>query len=130
MTRTAISLAALLGLAASVALAETPIKESESAPGKILTDTSGMTLYTFDKDQGGMSACYDDCAKAWPPLLAAADAVPDDKDFGIVERTDGTKQWTFYGKPLYLWMQDKAPGDVTGDGVKGVWHAAEATGEE
>lgn len=37
-------------------------------------------------------------------------------------RTDGTMQWAYEGKPLYLWTKDTKPGDVTGDGVGGVWH--------
>lgn len=87
----------------------------------ILTDANGMTLYTFDNDKGGVSACYDACATNWPPLLAAADAKADD-EYGLTDRKDGSKQWTYDGKPLYLWVNDQKPGDMTGDGVKGVWH--------
>lgn len=122
MKRLLIPIAAV-ALVATAALAETGIKQGDSSLGKVLTDANGMTLYTFDKDKGGKSACYDTCAENWPPLVAADGAVAED-DFGLVERTDGTKQWTYYGKPLYLWVQDKVPGDVTGDGVKGVWRAA------
>jgi hypothetical protein len=43
-------------------------------------------------------------------------------EYGLTDRTDGTKQWTYDGKPLYLWIKDQKPGDMTGDGVKGVWH--------
>ena len=45
-------------------------------------------------------------------------------DFTLVERKDGTKQWAYKGQPLYLWVNDKALGDMTGDGVGGVWHIA------
>ncbi|RYI01153.1 MAG: hypothetical protein EON48_17280 [Acetobacteraceae bacterium] len=92
----------------------------------VLTDAKGMTLYTFDADKDGMSACYDACATNWPPLVAAADAKAEG-DYGLVDRTDGTKQWTYDGKPLYLWIKDTKPGDMTGDGVKGVWHTAKAS---
>ncbi len=105
--------------------AETPIREAEVGGAKILTDAKGMTLYTFDMDKDGASACYDQCAVNWPPLLAEAGAVADD-DFGLTKRTDGTMQWTYYGMPLYLWVKDTAPGQTTGDGVKGVWHTAVA----
>ena len=37
-------------------------------------------------------------------------------EWTIVERTDGTKQWAYEGKPLYLYIEDKAAGDVTGEG--------------
>ncbi len=123
--RRTILLAAVVavGALAGAAFAETGIKEADTALGKVLTDAKGMTLYTFDKDEGGVSACYDKCAANWPPLLAEAGAAADD-DFALTDRTDGTKQWTYYGKPLYLWVQDTKPGDTTGDGVNKVWHAA------
>jgi len=39
-----------------------------------------------------------------------------------VTRDDGSKQWAYKGKPVYLWVKDKKPGDKTGDGVREVWH--------
>jgi predicted lipoprotein with Yx(FWY)xxD motif len=99
------------------------IKSMDTAKGEILTDAKGMTLYTFDKDAKGVSNCYDDCATKWPPLMAAADAAADG-DYTHVARKDGSMQWAYDGRPLYLWQKDKKPGDVTGDGVGGVWHVA------
>lgn len=99
------------------------IMSMDTAKGEVLTDAKGMTLYTFDKDAAGTSNCYDACAKKWPPLAAASDAAVDGK-YTLVERKDGSRQWAYDGKPLYLWQNDKKPGDVTGDGVGGVWHAA------
>jgi predicted lipoprotein with Yx(FWY)xxD motif len=43
--------------------------------------------------------------------------------FTVITRDDGSAQWAYHGKPLYLWVRDKAPGDTTGDGVRG-WNAA------
>jgi predicted lipoprotein with Yx(FWY)xxD motif len=82
-----------------------------------------MTLYTFDKDAAGKPSCYDQCAAKWPPLTAAAGAKADG-DYTLVKRKDGSMQWAYNGRPLYLWQKDKKPGDVTGDGVGGVWHVA------
>jgi predicted lipoprotein with Yx(FWY)xxD motif len=82
-----------------------------------------MTLYTFDKDSGGKSACNGPCAANWPPLMAGADAKPSG-DWSVVTRDDGGKQWAYKGKPLYTWINDKAAGDKTGDGVNNVWHVA------
>lgn len=110
-------------LVGAAAWAEVPVKTSESTIGTVLVNEHGMTLYTFDKDADGKSACAGGCAQNWPPLSATADAQPDD-DYAIIDRGDGTRQWTYYGKPLYLFVKDKAPGDVTGDGANGVWHAA------
>ena len=36
----------------------------------------------------------------------------------------GSMQWAKDGMPLYYWVKDMKSGDVTGDGVKGVWDAA------
>jgi predicted lipoprotein with Yx(FWY)xxD motif len=119
MMRTA--LAAALTLGASAALAEMPAMPGDTAMGKVLVDMHGMTLYTYDKDEGGISACYDKCATNWPPLLAAEGAMAEG-DYALTKRTDGAMQWTYDGKPLYLWVKDAQPGDTTGDGVGGVWH--------
>jgi len=117
--------AALLMLSANASLAQ-PAMEADSSMGKIYTDAKGMTLYTFDKDESGKSNCYDQCAVNWPPFMAEADAAAEG-EWTIVERTDGSKQWAYDGKPLYLWIQDKAPGDVTGEGKgDGTWHVAQA----
>lgn len=91
----------------------------------VLTDAQGMTLYTFDNDKGGVSACYDKCEKAWPPALASADAKASG-DFTLVKRKDGSEMWAYYGAPLYTWIKDKKPGDTTGDMVGNVWHTAVA----
>ena len=99
------------------------IKTMKTAKGEVLTNAKGMTLYVFDKDTKGTSNCYDDCAKKWPPLKADGKATAGD-EFSLVARKDGTKQWAYEEKPLYLWQGDKKPGDVSGDGVSGVWHVA------
>ncbi len=90
-----------------------------------LTNAAGMTLYTFDKDApgGGKSACNGSCTASWPPLAASA-ADKATGDYTIVTRDDGVKQWAYKGKPLYQWVNDKKPGDKTGDGVGGVWKTA------
>ncbi len=112
---------ALLGLslAAGSAYAQAPAKTEAG----MLVDAKGMTLYTFDKDTAGSgkSVCNDACAKAWPPLAAAADAKPQG-DWSIVTRDDGGKQWAYKGKPLYLFVKDSKAGDKTGDNFKDVWH--------
>lgn len=115
------SIMAVLVGCAGMASAEAPVKTADGT----LTNAAGMTLYTFDKDPtgGGKSACNGPCATNWPPLLAQ-DGEHASGKYSIVKRDDGTQQWAYMGKPLYLWMKDKKPGDKTGDGVKNVWHAA------
>ena len=94
-----------------------------SAKDGVLVDAKGMTLYTFDKDAGGKSACNGPCATNWPPLGAGPDAKADG-DYTVIARDDGAKQWAFKGKPLYTWVKDQKPGDMTGDGFNNVWHVA------
>jgi len=113
-------------MVASAAFAQSaPTKIGDSAKGKVLTNSAGMTLYTFDKDSGGKSACNGGCPTNWPPLMATAGAKPAG-DYTIITRDDGTMQWAYKGHPLYNWKNDKAPGDITGDGfLNGVWHIAQ-----
>ncbi|MDK3017164.1 COG4315 family predicted lipoprotein [Pseudodonghicola flavimaris] len=108
---------------AGLAAAGPVIQSGDSAKGPILTDGAGMSLYTFDKDLPAVSNCYEDCARNWPPLTAATGARPQG-GFGIILRNDGSRQWTHKGMPLYTWVKDARPGDITGDGVKQVWHLA------
>jgi predicted lipoprotein with Yx(FWY)xxD motif len=111
--------------AATSALAANPVQVGETAKGQTFVDAKGMTLYTFDKDTDGKSNCNGPCAASWPPLAASAD----DRaagGYGTLMRTDGSKQWAYKGKPLYTWVNDKKPGDITGDGfLNGAWHVAQ-----
>ena len=112
--------------AASTAMAQgdMPAKVAETSKGRALVDSKGMTLYVFDKDSTGKSACNGACATNWPPLTAAADAKPSG-DWSVITRDDGTKQWAHKGKPVYTWAKDTKPGDITGDGVNNnTWHIA------
>lgn len=111
-----LSLGAML---AGVVQAAAPVKTVNG----MLVDTNGMTLYTFDNDKAGSgkSACNGGCATAWPPVMAAADAKPDG-DMTVITRDDGSKQWAYKGKPVYLYKSDMKPGDLTGDNFKSVWH--------
>jgi predicted lipoprotein with Yx(FWY)xxD motif len=109
-------------LAGPVWAAGAPVK---AADGVLTGASNGMTLYTFDKDMAGSgkSACNGPCATNWPPLAADAGATPSG-EYTVITRDDGAKQWAHKGKPLYFWVKDKKPGDKTGDGFNGVWHAA------
>jgi predicted lipoprotein with Yx(FWY)xxD motif len=117
-TLLSLTLAALLA-APLAAFAQAPTKTMDG----VVTNAAGMTLYTFDKDASGKSACNGPCATNWPPLMAAADAKAAG-DYTIITRDDGGKQWALKGKPLYAWVKDTKPGDKTGDGVNNVWKVA------
>ncbi len=94
--------------------------------GAILTDSKGMTLYHFAKDQANASNCNAGCASAWPPLVVAAGQTPTAGDgltgkLGTITRQDGSLQVTYNGLPLYFFGGDSKAGDTNGQGVAGVW---------
>ena len=98
-----------------------PAAPARSVDG-VLVGANGMTLYTFDRDTApGKSACNGPCAANWPPLMAPAGATASG-DWSIVTRDDGSKQWAYKGKPVYLYKSDMKAGDMTGDNFKNVWH--------
>lgn len=118
----------LLAIGGVVSAAQTsPTIQTKHDPklGTILADSKGLTLYRYAKDTTpGKSACYDGCATAWPPLTTTGTAtlaagVPG--TLGTITRTDGKKQVTYNGLPLYLFAKDKDAGDAYGQGIGGVW---------
>ena len=122
----AVGLAVLPSLALAQARAVGPpeIKLYNMGEMKMISDTKYMTLYVYDADKPGRSACYGACAKAWPPMRVRANAKPVGK-FTILKRNDGTLQWAYNGRPLYLSTRDEQPGEMMGEGVAGKWHYAE-----
>jgi predicted lipoprotein with Yx(FWY)xxD motif len=108
----------------SQAWAQSPDMIRDTSKGKVLVNGKGMTLYTFDKDTGGKSMCNGDCARNWPPMPAGGNPV-NTGDWTAVTRDDGGKMWAYKGKPLYTFVNDKAPGDTAGDGANGgAWQVA------
>ncbi len=95
--------------------------------GFYLVDANGMTLYFFAKDYDGKSKCYGECAARWPPFYVDnINPSPglDPNDFTVITRDDGSMQVAYKGWPLYYFVNDEEPGDVYGDGVRGVWFVA------
>ena len=122
MLRTVLATLAAVLLATSINAVAQPKPAMKAADGT-LTYAAGMTLFVFDKDAGGKSACNGPCAANWPPLMVVGDATGSG-DWTIVVRDDGGKQWAYKGKPLYTWSKDGKAGDKTGDNVNNVWHVA------
>ena len=115
---------------ALVALSVPMVSVAQATPRGImmkdgmLVNSKGMTLYTFDKDSEGKSACEGKCLQNWPAAKAPASAKAMG-DWSVVTRSDGTGQWAYKGKPLYTFVKDAAAGDTKGDGAgNGVWHVA------
>ena len=102
------------------------LKTAKGKAGIWLTDSAGRTLYLYTKDKGTTSECYGACAKAWPPLTTTGRVTISGQytvqhDLGVTTRTDGTKQVTYGGHPLYYYKGDTAPGQTHGQGEDGVW---------
>ncbi|MGD9736594.1 MAG: hypothetical protein AB7V58_13485 [Solirubrobacterales bacterium] len=108
-----------------------------SGLGMLLVDSQGMTLYEFEQDKGTDSTCYGECAKYWPPLLTKGEPQPsngaDASLLGTTKRKDGTTQVTYNGRPLYLFVEDKKPGEANGNNFEGFgaeWYALTGSGEK
>jgi predicted lipoprotein with Yx(FWY)xxD motif len=92
----------------------------------VLTNASGFTLYSFAPDTPTTSACSGSCAAYWPPVTGSAAASPGlPGRIGTITRTDGSRQLTYDGHPLYTYIADTAPGQAKGNNINlngGVWH--------
>jgi predicted lipoprotein with Yx(FWY)xxD motif len=99
------------------------VKARHTSLGTILTDGRGMTLYLFEKDTRGKSACYGKCAAFWPPLVTSAKPHAGSGAraslIGTTRRTNGKLQVTYAGHPLYFFAQDTRPGQTAGQAING-----------
>ena len=101
---------------------------TSSTFGQYMVGGNGMTLYVFAKDVSGESMCPDGtCLPNWP-IFYEQNIDPgtglNASDFATITRSDGMKQTTFLGWPLYYYAGDAAEGDIKGDGVGGIWFVA------
>lgn len=126
------------GAMAGGAMQVRTVSTADKAPyGKYLTDGNGRALYVFTADtKGKSSACYDQCATAWPPVKGDPKAIDagtlDKTKLGSIQRSDGTSQLTFNGWPLYYFQKDGSSRDVMGQDVHsfdGEWYLVSPTGE-
>jgi predicted lipoprotein with Yx(FWY)xxD motif len=96
------------------------ITTASAAGGQVLTDGSGKAVYLWVKDSGGQSACSGACLGAWPVVPATgtvtATGGAQASDLGTLTRSDGMKQVTYKGHPLYYYVGDSAPGQANGQG--------------
>ena len=98
------------------------VRSAASPLGRILVDNRGRTLYLFEKDSKGHSACSGVCAAYWPPLLTtgkpAGAAGARQSLLGVARRGDGTTQVTYAGHPLYRFAQDTKAGQTNGQNLR------------
>jgi predicted lipoprotein with Yx(FWY)xxD motif len=126
-TKTLLAAAVAVALGAPAALAGVPastpagitlvevVRELPISQPQVLWlrpgDAEGRTLFSFEKDAPGSSKCDKECASQFPPLTAPADA-KNVRDWSVIRRKDGGRQWAYQGHPLYTWSKEATPGEV------------------
>ena len=113
------------------------VRAANSGLGRILVDSSGRTLYLFKADVGAMSACSGACAMAWPPLLVTGEPTAGSglaaSKLGTITRSGGSRQVTYNGHPLYLFVMDTKAGQTNGQGVSAfgaAWFVVSPAGDQ
>jgi predicted lipoprotein with Yx(FWY)xxD motif len=97
----------------------------------VLTNSQGFVLYWFAPDTSTTSKCNGSCAAFWPPLKGPVTGSGIKGTFGTITRSDGSKQATFNGHPLYTYKGDTKPDEASGNGLNingGLWHEVTASG--
>jgi predicted lipoprotein with Yx(FWY)xxD motif len=122
--------------AAAKSAGATTLSVKSSRYGRILFDGAGRVFYAFARDHAGQSNCSGACAKAWPPVLTKGAprvlAGIDKALVGTIKRADGTLQVSFAGHPLYYFVKDTKPGQITCQNVSnfgGLWLVVAASGK-
>ena len=91
---------------------------------QVLTNSAGLTLYWFAPDTSTTLKCTGSCATYWPPVKGPATAGSGvTGTLGTITRSDGTKQATYDGHPLYTYAGDTAPGQAKGNGLNALGRA-------
>jgi len=123
---------------AAPAAAGSAINTGSTKLGQVLVDHNGLTVYLFLADKGTMSSCNSaGCVQYWPPVLTTgapqAGSGVTASLLGTTARADGTTQVTYAGHPLYRFVNDKAPGDATGQDVNAFgapWYVVSPSGAQ
>lgn len=125
---------AAVSSSSSGTMAAAALKTASTKLGAVVVDGAGRTVYEFDKDTkgSGKSACSGGCASLWPAVTASGTPTLTGVSgtVGTITRTDGTKQVTLNGRPLYTYSGDSKAGDVTGQGYGGIWWVVSPSGSE
>jgi predicted lipoprotein with Yx(FWY)xxD motif len=99
----------------------------------LLANAKGFTLYWFVPDTSTASKCNAACAKYWPPVPGPASAGSGvTGTLSVITRSNGAKQATWNGHPLYTYVGDTSPGMAKGNGLNisgGVWHEIVLSGK-
>jgi predicted lipoprotein with Yx(FWY)xxD motif len=106
------------GTPANGSTTATVIESHAGSAGSFLTDSSGRAVYLWAADSMNKSTCSGACAGAWPPVTTTGKVTAADgakaADLGTITRSDGSKQVTYLGHPLYYFAGDSGPGQTNG----------------
>jgi predicted lipoprotein with Yx(FWY)xxD motif len=101
----------------------TVITTKSGSAGTYLTDGSGRAVYLWSKDSMNKSECSGACIGSWPPVTASGGVTGSGgataSDLGTITRSDGSKQVTYDGHPLYYYAGDSGSGATSGQGNDG-----------
>jgi predicted lipoprotein with Yx(FWY)xxD motif len=139
-----LALGTIAGAAALVAPANgattakgTVVALKKTSLGTILVDARGRTLYLFEKDRSGVSACAAACAKFWPRLTSQATPRAgkgvQQSMLRLTRQHNGLRQVTYAGHPLYTFVGDKSSGQTAGEGLNNFgaeWYVLAASGQK
>ena len=96
------------------------VSTAKTGLGKVIVNGRGHTLYLFEKDKRGRSACSGACAGYWPPLIAHGKPIASggakQSLLGTIKRSNGARQVTYAGHPLYTYVLDTKRGQTLGEG--------------
>jgi predicted lipoprotein with Yx(FWY)xxD motif len=111
------------------------VSTTKTSLGRIIATSNGRTLYLFEKDRNGKSACSGQCAAFWPPLITSGKPSVTGGAraslIGTTKRADGRLQVTYNHHPLYTFVKDKKAGQTNGEGVNAfgaAWDAISPAG--
>ena len=126
---------AVTAVAGAAPAASATVSTATTSLGRVVVTGSGHTLYLFEKDKNGKSACSGMCATFWPPLITSgkprAGAGVKASLLGTTKRADGRLQVTYNHHPLYTFAKDTKKGQTTGEGVSAFgasWFAVSPAG--
>ena len=124
------------GTSASAPAAST-IGVATTTLGPVLVDSLGFTVYLVTADSKDHSTCSAQCLQRWPlvpaPVGSDVSQAPGiSAALATTRATSGALMLTAGGWPLYTFIKDAAPGQVSGEGVTafgGTWYAVSPSGE-
>ncbi|TSD45921.1 hypothetical protein FFI94_006905 [Rhodococcus sp. KBS0724] len=102
------------------------LKTADSPLGTITVDGEGMTVYIYDPDEEHPTgdSCDESCLRYWPAVTSVTDSPVTEginAAIGTVPGPEGSFQVTVNGKPVYRYLDDQVPGDMSGQSIGSLW---------